>query len=165
MIWRKHYRSMYEGSMVGAGALVFALMGYVISHQEHGRNTGWVVRLNPILLGAILGEKPEDVTKAIGFLCQKDGRSTSKLEEGRRLVPLAGGSMEYWVVNGDAYQGQVDYEKRLEQNRVAQERHRRKGKPTKAGAEAKYQAYMAEETVFVKAEKERAMAEDRQEGQ
>lgn len=118
---------MYEGSMVGSGAVVFALMGYIITHQEFIRGTSrWVIRLNPVLIGAILGEKPGDVSEAIEFLCKPDTESTSKEQEGRRLVPMAEGSMEYWVVNGDKYQEMRDYEDRKVQNREAQRRWREK---------------------------------------
>lgn len=110
--------------MIGAGAVAFAVMGYVITHQEHDRGLGWVVRLNPILLGTILGETPERVSEAISFLCEPDHRSTSDLEEGRRLVPVTGESTEYRVVNGDKYQEAREYEDRLEQNRLAQARWR-----------------------------------------
>ena len=126
MMWRKHYRSMYEGSMFGSGAVVFAVMGYVITHQEHARGIGWVVRLNPALLGAIIGEEPGVVKEAIEFLCQADKDSTSRLEEGRRLVMIAEGTMEYRVVNGDKYQEAREYDDRLEQNRLAQARWRAK---------------------------------------
>lgn len=129
MIWRKHYRSMYEGSMVGAGAVVFALMGYVISHQDYDRATNqWFVRLNPMLLGTVLGEKPEDVEKAIHFLCKEDKNSTSKIEHGRRIVPIGNGTMEYRVVNGEKYQEMRQYEERKEYNREMQKKYRQRTK-------------------------------------
>lgn len=114
--------------MIGAGAVAFALMGYIISHQERDREIGWVIRLNPVLLATILGEKPEDVDAGIKFLCSPDNDSTSKLEGGKRIVPLAPGSMEYRVVNGDKYQEIREYEDRKEQNREAQARWRNKQK-------------------------------------
>lgn len=115
--------------MVGSGAVVFAVMGYVVAHQDYDRASGnWVVRLNPTLLGAVLGEKPDDVAGAIEFLCKPDVRSTSKLEGGRRLVPVAPGAMEYRVVNGQEYQDRRDYEERKEQNRLAKQRQREREK-------------------------------------
>ena len=129
MIWRKHYRSMYEGSMVGAGATVFALMGYIIGTQEYDRTRGcFVAHLNPILLSAILGEPVEKIRKAIDYLCSKDPNSKSKAEDGRRLVQCEQGSVEYRVVNGGKYQDRRDYEARREQNREAQARFRSKRK-------------------------------------
>ena len=129
MIWRKHYRSMYEGSMIGAGAAVFALMGYVISHQEYERGLGcWVVRLNPVLLSAVMGEKVDVIQGAIDYLCAPDKNSGSPLEEGRRLVGLGERSMEYRVVNGEKYQEMRDYEERKVQNREAQAKWREKRK-------------------------------------
>lgn len=133
-MWRKAYGSMYDGSLVGAGAMVFAVMNYVISKQEYHRASNeWRVRLNPVLLGAVLGEKPEDVKKAIEFLCLSDPDSTSKRHEGKRLMQCAPDSFEYHVVNGDIYQDRRDYDDRLAQMREAQARFRAKkrkrGKP------------------------------------
>jgi len=137
MIWRKHYRSMYEGSMIGAGAAVFALMGYVISHQEYERGLGcWVVRLNPALLSAVMGEKVDVIQKAIDYLCAPDKNSGSPLEEGRRLVGLGERSMEYRVVNGEKYQEMRDYEERKVQNREAQAKWRAMRKAGSNGGSA-----------------------------
>lgn len=126
MKWRKLHKSMFEGSMVGAGAVVFALMSYIVSHQEYERASGWVVRLNPVLLGTIIGEKAEEIERAIAFLCAADKNSTSKRENGKRLVRVGKEAMEYRVVNGDKYQEEREYEDRKEQNRLAQQRHRQK---------------------------------------
>jgi hypothetical protein len=142
MIWRKHYRSMYEGSLIGAGATAFALMGYVISHQEFDRAImAWVVRLHPGMLAYVLGEKEASIMEAVGYLCKPDPASTSKAEGGRRLVKLAPDSMEYRVVNGETYQGRLEYENRKEQNRVAQRKFRAKndnGKSKQGAAERRF---------------------------
>ena len=34
MFFGKHFASMYEGSLVGSGPVVFAVMGYVIANQK-----------------------------------------------------------------------------------------------------------------------------------
>lgn len=115
---------MYEGSMVGAGAIVFATMGYVIANQKPDKDVGSQVRLNPILLSAILGESEKDVEEAIQFLCSPDPRSTTKEEEGRRLIKI--GEFDYQVVNGPKYMRIRDEEHRREQNRAAQQKHRDK---------------------------------------
>ncbi len=57
----KHHASMYTGSLVGKGAEVFAVMGYVIANMKPrraGENGEWrmVVEMNPKLLAFILGE-------------------------------------------------------------------------------------------------------------
>jgi hypothetical protein len=133
MIWRMHYRSMYEGSMVGAGAVVFAVMGYIIAHQERDRRTGfWVVRLHPSVLSTVIGEDEEVIEGAILKLCAEDKKSSSPVDGGRRLVQLGEGSVEYRVVNGEKYQKIRDYEIRKEQNREAQATHREKKKGMKA---------------------------------
>ena len=94
----QHYESMYTGSMVGAGALVFALMGYVIAKAKPRSHT---VDLNPVLLATIFGEPVEAVERAITRLCDPDPNSRSSNEEGRRLLKL--GKFEYFVVNHAHY--------------------------------------------------------------
>lgn len=129
-MYGKHFGSMYEGSMVGAGALVFAVMGYVIAKQEPSRSVGSQVRLNPVLLATIMGEDEKDVVQAIEKLCSPDPKSTTKVDDGRRLKKI--GEFDYQVVNGAKYRAIRDEETRLEQNRVAQRTFRaKKSHPTK----------------------------------
>lgn len=134
----KHFDSMYEGSMVGAGAVVFAVMGYVIAKQVPDRKVGSQVRLNPIILGTILGEKAEDIVKAIDFLCSPDPHSTTKTEGGRRLIKI--GEFDYQVVNGAKYRAIRDEEARREQNRVAQRKHRKNAAASEIDAAGLYQS-------------------------
>ena len=117
--------------MIGCGAIVFAVWGYVIATARLDRKVGAQVALNPVLLGAILGESAGDVERAITFLCQPDMKSTSKEEEGRRLIRL--GEFDYRVVNFAKYREMRDEEKRREQNRAAQEKFREKKKWSKRG--------------------------------
>lgn len=126
----KHFASMYEGSMIGAGAVVFAVWGYVIATQVPDKIVGSQVRLNPRLLAAILGEDEKEVRQAIEYLCAADGASTTKVEAGRRLKRL--GEFDFQVVNGAKYRAIRDEEQRREQNREAQRRYREK-KPRAAG--------------------------------
>lgn len=116
----KSFESKYTGSMVGAGAMRFAVLDFVITTQKPSREWGSVVEINPVLLGAILGESVEDVGEAIDFLCAPDPNSRSKEEEGRRMVKL--GEFLYRVVNGAKYRAIRDEEARRTQNREAQRR-------------------------------------------
>lgn len=118
----KHFASMYERSMVGSGAMVFAVMGYVIANARPSIDGKGFVTLNPSILGPILGESPADVADAIKFLCSPDPKSKSKEEEGRRLVQVS--EYEFLVVNFKKYRGMRDPVKRREQNRDAQRRRR-----------------------------------------
>lgn len=122
----KHFASMYERSMVGAGAMVFAVMGYVIANTRPDRRQGGQVTLNPKILSSVLGEAEDDVVRAIGYLCSPDPKSTSKEEEGRRLVKI--GEFDYRVVNFERYRAIRNEEERREQNRLAQAKHREKQK-------------------------------------
>lgn len=123
-MYGKHFSSMYEGSMVGAGSHVFALMGYVIANQKPDKQVGAQVRLNPVLLATIFGEKEDLVQDAIDFLCAPDPKSTTPAEGGRRLVKI--GQFDYRVVNGAKYLAIRNEEARREQNREAQRRKREK---------------------------------------
>lgn len=126
---------MYEGSMVGAGSHVFAVMGYVIAKQVPDKKVGAQVELNPKLLAFVLGDTEERIQDAIDFLCAPDEKSRSKVAEGRRLIRL--GQFDYQVVNGAKYRSMRDEEQRREQNREAQRRLRaRRGKPLPGEAAA-----------------------------
>lgn len=122
----KHFASLYEGSMVGSGAVVFAVWGFVIAKQVPDRVSGSQVRLNAKLLSTILGEPERDVAKAIQFLCSPDPNSTTPDKEGRRLIKI--GEFDYQVVNGARYRAIRDENMRREQNRLAQERYRAKSR-------------------------------------
>lgn len=110
--------------MFGAGAVVFAVMGYVIANQEPDRVVGSQVELNPKLLAAILGEPVKDVEKAIEFLSAPDKESRSKEEGGRRLVKI--GQFAYRVVNGKKYLEILDRAERREYQRIKQAEYRAK---------------------------------------
>lgn len=179
----KHFGTMYEGSMIGAGSVRFAVMGYVIAKAMPRGEPGsqeMVVELNPELLAFILGERDaggkQRVVDAIEFLCSPDPNSRSKDEEGRRLVRL--GQFEYRVVNGMKYRTGRDPDKRREQNRVNQQRYRdkKKGKPLPGESafvravkdgEHEHAERLAAEGQSVVEEKvaERALKELREEGQ
>jgi hypothetical protein len=82
--------------------MTFAVWGYVLAKMRPERGTEvFRLEINPMLLGAILGEKPEDVEEVINKLCSPDERSRSNGEEGRRLVRE--GQFLYRVVNGAKY--------------------------------------------------------------
>lgn len=114
--------------MVGAGAVTFAVMGYVIAKQVPDRVVGSQVELNPKLLAFILGEPEEKVAHAIGVLCSPDAKTRTQGEEGRRLVKI--GEYSYRVVNGAKYRAIRDEESRRTQNREAKRRQRTKPKST-----------------------------------
>ena len=126
-MYGKHFASMYSGSMVGAGAVVFAVMGYVIANGKPDRAVGMQVELNPKLLAFILGESEKEVEKAIDFLCKPDPNSRTKDEDGRRLIQL--GQFCYRVVNGAQYRAIRDEERRRETDRESKRRQRAKIKP------------------------------------
>lgn len=129
-MYGKIFESLYEGSMVGAGAKVFAVWGYVIAHMRAdgrpGEHSSAQVDLNPKLLAFILGETEQDIDGVIDFLCQPDPRSRTPDEEGRRLVKE--GQFTYRVVNGAKYMDIRNAEERREYFRKAKREERERQK-------------------------------------
>jgi hypothetical protein len=111
-MYGKHYASMYEGSMRGAGSAFFAVWGWIISHMVPDREHGTVVELNAEILAFVIGEKLEVVEEVIKKMCSADLKSRSKEEEGRKLVRV--GEYGYRVVNGAHYRKIRDDEERRE---------------------------------------------------
>lgn len=125
----KIFESLFERSLVGKGAIVFAVMSYVIAKQHPVGKPGeqrMEVTLHPGLLGPILGESSGDVQDAIEILCSEDPQTNTPDENGRRLVRIA--PFDYWVVNGMKYRNLRQEEERKVQNREAQQRFRAKTK-------------------------------------
>jgi len=103
---------MYTGSMVGAGAMAFALMPYAIANARPDEDC--TVDLNPTVLAAIFGEPIKKVKTALEYLCDKDPDSRSPDCEGRRLVQCGPGPYRYRVVNLEQYRNDALTEDRKE---------------------------------------------------
>ncbi len=110
-MYGKHFASMYQGTMVGAGADAYAVMGYVIANTVKGR-----VELNPKLLAFLIGASEERMAAAIAFLCKPDPGSRSKAQKGRRLIKE--GEFQYLVVNHDKYRAMHNEDDRREYNKL-----------------------------------------------
>jgi hypothetical protein len=151
MMFGKHFASMYEGSMVGAGSHIFAVMGYVIAKMVPDRKVGAQVELNPRVMAFLIGDTEERMREAIGYLCREDEESRTKTKGGRRLIKL--GEYDYQVVNGPKYMKIRNEEERRIQNREAKqrERERKKGKPL-VGEEAFERASERGEDVTAKSD-------------
>lgn len=134
-MYGKLFASLYTGSMVGSGPLTFAVWSYVIANQVPDKQHGMWVELNPKLIALIVGQTTEaEVRAVIETLCSPDPASRSKEAAGARLKRL--GEYAYQVVNGKRYREIRDQEQRREQNRLAQERFRKKSKPLDGEVEA-----------------------------
>ena len=120
----KYFESTFTGSMFGVGAIKHATWAYVIANWIPDKKMGAIVELNPRHVAACIGEDVEPIKAAIEWLCQPDGDSRTKLEEGRRLIRI--GEFDYQVVNGEKYRQIRDEETRREQNRSAQATFRSK---------------------------------------
>lgn len=118
-MYGKFFKRCFEGSMVGAGAHVFAVWAYAISHCVKSR-----VELNPELLWRVIGSTREEMEKAIEYLCQPDKRSTHEEHGGRRLVKE--GTYQYYMPQFDRYQKVKNNDDLRESNRIRQARYRAK---------------------------------------
>jgi len=127
--------------MVGKGAIVFALMGFIIARMQcrwigEGRAKTVVegtVRLNPQVLATIFGEPTEKIEEGIKVLTSPDPATNLPDEEGRRLVQI--GPFDYRVVNAAHYQNKRDEAEQREKTkeRVAQWRAAQKAEECSTG--------------------------------
>lgn len=123
-MYGKHFESMYEGSMYGAGVAVFAVWGYVIAHTRSSR-----VELNPKKLSDTLGGKVSEIESAIKFLLSPDPNSRHKEHQGRRLIKE--GEFQYFLPSWESYQAIRNADDRREYNRRKQAEYRAKKNPMK----------------------------------
>ena len=117
-MYGKIFSSMYEGSMVGAGPVVFAVWGYCIAKAD----VDGTVLLNPALLAPVIGTSRTDIEAAIKFLCSPDEHSKNPDHEGRRLLVESGHL--YFVVSHAQYRGMKNNEDRREYMREYMKRKR-----------------------------------------
>lgn len=110
----KCFASMYDGSMMGKGAEVFAVWNYIIANAE----AEGFLEINPKIAGFKIGMTTEAVERVINGFLQPDPNSRSKVQEGRKLEKH--GEYLYRMVNHKYYHDLRSYENRREQNRQAQ---------------------------------------------
>jgi len=117
-MYGKHFERMYQGSMRGAGADVFAVWGYVISHVKGDS----LVELNPEIIAFLIGMPEDRVRASIEWLTSPDAKSRNKEHEGRRLVRR--GEFEYFVPSAAYYRGVKSPDDLREYNRMKQKESR-----------------------------------------
>jgi len=116
-MYGRHFESMYTGSMYGQGYGLFAVWGWVISHERGG-----IVEINPKMLADLFGESVESVSTLVNKLCQPDDDSRSTEQEGRRLERI--GQFAYQVVNAAEYAKIASEADRREYLKIKQREHR-----------------------------------------
>ena len=95
--YAKVFRTMFTGSMYGAGLHVFATWAWILTHKdEHG-----LVEVNTKLVAAELGAEVDQIERAIAYLTAPDPESRSHEEDGRRMVRMS--QFGYRVVNHAKY--------------------------------------------------------------
>lgn len=138
---------MYTGSMRGTGAMMFAIWGYVLTHQQGNRDRSYfTVELNAEIVGFLIGESESEVALTIEKCCQPDPESRSQEKEGRRLVKL--GPYLYEVVNGPYYDKLKREVDKRESDRVRQERARRKKENSSTGNNGERDLWAEAENVY-----------------
>lgn len=127
-MYGKHFASMYEGSMRGAGSAFFAVWGYVISHALPNPTFHYAstVELNPEIVAFLIGEETGVVLDQIKKMLAPDPKSRTKDEEGRKLIKV--GEYTYRVVNGDMYRKIRNEQERREYQRIKQAEYRARKK-------------------------------------
>lgn len=125
----KWFASAYTGSMMGAGAHVFAVWAWCIANADKSGT----VEINPPLLATLIGSSEDEILAAIDYLTAPDDRSRSDAEDGRRLVHVA--AFTYEIVNHGAYRSMRSAEDRREYMREYM-RERRSQKRTGDGSSA-----------------------------
>lgn len=126
LMYGKHFASTYTGSMLGAGADVFAVWGYVIANTMNAQ-----VELNPRLLAAVIGMSAEDVERAIAYLSSPDPQSRNKTEDGRRLIRE--GEFAYRVTGHVLYRAVRSEDDRRAYNRQKMAESRARARERAAG--------------------------------
>ncbi len=119
-MYGKIFSSMYEGSMVGAGPVVFAVWGYCIAKAD----VDGTLLLNPALLAPIIGTSRVDIEGAINYLLKPDPHSKNPEHEGRRLLHQSG--YQYFVVSHEHYRDMKNNEDRREYMREYMRKKREK---------------------------------------
>jgi hypothetical protein len=117
-VYGKIFASMYEGSMVGSGPVVFSVWGYCIAKAD----TDGTVLLNPALLAPVIGTSRTEIERAIEFLESPDEHSKNPDHEGRRLLRQTGHL--YFVVSHAVYREMKSNEDRREYMREYMRRKR-----------------------------------------
>jgi len=125
------FERMYEGSMVGAGAAVFAVWCYCVTKADRDSH---VVTLNVALLSNIIGESEATISAAISQLCKLDPDSKCKSDGGERLVRRDG--LDYFMPSHEYYRTFGREKEVREGNAERQRRHRKKASDAPSGSES-----------------------------
>jgi hypothetical protein len=129
-MYGKLFESTFNGSMLGAGPVVFSVWSYIIAHAQDS-----MVEVNPVLAGVQIGCSPEEIEAALDWLQQPDPDSRSKEDEGRRIVKT--GTFAYRVVNHKHYRTMRTPEDRREYMRRKQRESRARRKAAASQAASK----------------------------
>jgi hypothetical protein len=106
------FGSMFEGSMCGAGANVFAVWLFALSRCDKDGD----VELGTKAVSLLIGCSEDDVKSAINYLTATDEDSRSSAEGGARLKLT--GKIMYRIVNYEYYKKIASYEKKKEADRL-----------------------------------------------
>ena len=99
--YAKVFRSMFTGSMFGAGMHIFAVWAWILTHADENG----LLEINPDVVANELDNRnqnvPQQVREAVNYLMKPDPQSRSQDEDGRRLVHVE--AFTYRVVNREKY--------------------------------------------------------------
>jgi hypothetical protein len=144
MMYGKVFKSMFDGSLYGAGCNVIAVWTYALVNA-----TGGHVELNPTKLQHTLGATPEEIQEAMDVLTKADPESRNGDNEGKRLV--SAGKFQYFIPNWQYYQAMRNEEERREYNRLKKQDERLRKRLDQMPPKSKP---LPGENAYVKAERE-----------
>ena len=120
-MFAKVFKSMFTGSMLGAGPEVFAVWVWLLSHADEAGH----VDANTKLLAVAIGMEEASVIDAIAYLESEDERSRSDELDGRRIQRL--GPYSYRIVNYEHYREMRSKESRRKYQRELMRKRRAEG--------------------------------------
>lgn len=119
-MYAKVFKSMYDGSMYGAGPVIFATWIWILTHCDQDG----FVEINPKMLAPMIGTDEDQIIMALDYLKAPDSDSRTPVLEGRRIEKI--GPYLHQVVNYEKYRKLASLEDRRVQNREAKRRERAK---------------------------------------
>jgi len=145
----KLFASLYQGTLRGRSHAILVFTNMLATSDQYG-----IVDKHWKAIADEVGLSLEEVQAAIEELESPDSFSRSPDEGGRRIVPLDEHRNWGWrIVNYAKYRAIRNEEDRREQNRLAQERWRKKNKPASATvSQDKPRSAQAEAEAYVEAE-------------
>lgn len=150
-MFAKVFSSLYQGTLRGNAHAILVFTNLLAHADKNGE-----VDIHPRAIADEVGLPEPQVREALLYLEAVDPESRTPTEDGRRIVRMDAHRAWGWrIVNYAKYRAIRSEEDRREQNRLAQDRFRKKNKPASAdGSQSKPKKAQAEADAEEEAEGE-----------